>query len=71
MTQLERVFLDDKGNPTAKDGDKVFWFKCLSCSEQVISKVEFKIANVVCPHCKNKFKIRHYKNGRCSVTVRD
>lgn len=71
MTQLERVLLNDEGDYTAKDGDKVFWFRCLSCNEYVISKIEFKMANVVCPHCKNKFKIRHYKNGHVSIAVRD
>ena len=70
MTQLERVFLDDDGNYTAKDGDLARWFRCLSCDEKVISKIEFKTVNVVCPHCKGKFKVRHFKNGRCDVSIR-
>ena len=71
MTQMEKVLLDDEGNFTVKDGDSTFCFECLSCRKNVISKVEFKMKNVVCPHCKKKFKIRYYKNGRCSITARN
>lgn len=70
MKQGDRVFLDDKGNMTCKDGDLVHWFHCMSCNEYVIAKEIYENQNVVCPFCKNKFKVRIYKNGRINVAIR-
>lgn len=70
MKQEERVFLDDNGETTAKDGELVRWFNCMNCNEYVIAKEVYVNQNVVCPHCKNKFKVRLYKNGKVNVSIR-
>lgn len=70
LKQIDRVFLDDEGNKTCKDGELVHWFACMKCNEHVIAKEIYKIQNVVCPFCKNKFKIRIYKNGRIDIAIR-
>lgn len=71
MKQIERVFLNDEGERTCKDGELVRWFNCMSCNEYVIAKEEYKNQNVVCPFCKDKFKIRLFKNRRIDISVRD
>lgn len=72
MKQIERVLLNDEGERTCcKDGELVRWFKCMSCGEYVIAKEEYKMQNVVCPFCKNKFKVRIYKNNNITLRVRD
>lgn len=70
MKQGERVFLDDEGDMTCKDGDLAHWFHCMSCNEYVIAKEIYKNQNVVCPFCKNKFKVRIFKNGKINVAIR-
>lgn len=70
VKQIDRVFLDDEGNKTCKDGDLVHWFTCMECNEHVIAKEVYKNQNVVCPFCKNKFKVRIYKNGRIDISIR-
>lgn len=70
MTQGERVFLDDNGEMTAKDGDLVRWFSCMNCDEYVIAKEIYTNQNVVCPFCKNKFKVRLFKNGKVNIAIR-
>lgn len=70
MKQEQRVFLDDNGEMTAKDGELVRWFTCMKCDEYVIAKEVYVNQNVVCPHCKNKFKIRIFKNGKVTMSIR-
>ena len=70
MKQGERVFLNDNGEITAKDGDLVRWFRCMNCNEYVIAKEVYIKQNVVCPHCKNKFKVRLFKNGKVNISIR-
>lgn len=70
MKQIERVFLDDENNKTCKDGELVHWLKCMNCEQHVIAKEIYKIQNVVCPFCKDKFKLRIYKNGRIDIEIR-
>ena len=70
MKQGERVLLDDKGYMTAKDGDLCHYVKCFKCGEYVLAKEVYKNQNVVCPHCKGKFKIRFYKNGNVRMSIR-
>ena len=55
---------------TAKDGDLVRWFRCMNCNEYVIAKEVYINQNVVCPHCKNKFKVRLFKNGKVNISIR-
>lgn len=70
MTQGERILLDDEGNAIAKDGDLVYWFRCINCDESIATKVVYTTQNVVCPHCKKKFKVRLYKKGTIRISVR-
>lgn len=70
MKQGERVFLNDNGEMTAKDGDLVRWFRCMECDKYVIAKEVYIKQNVVCPHCKNKFKVRLLKNGNVNISIR-
>ena len=71
MDQESRIFLNDDGNKTCKEGDLAHLINCMSCREYVIIKSIYENQNVVCPFCKNKFKIRIYKNGRVDVAIRE
>ena len=46
VKQIDRVFLDDEGNKTCKDGELVHWFTCMNCNEYVIAKEVYKNQNV-------------------------
>lgn len=70
MKQGESVLLDDEGNATAKDGEIVRWFKCMNCDEYVAAKEVYKNQEVVCPHCKGKFKVRIFKNNSIRIAIR-
>lgn len=67
---MKHVLLNDDGNQTCKEGDRARWFPCMKCNKTIVAKELFENQNVICPFCKNKFKVRLFKNGRIDVSVR-
>lgn len=64
MKQGEIMLLDDNGNMTAKDGDKVVYTRCIRCGKHVLAKEVYRISQkVVCPHCYEPIKVQVFKNS--------
>lgn len=63
------VALNEQQEYTIDKPIALIWCIHRGCKGYLFTIQEFKIKEVVCPHCKNKLRVRCYKNSSVNVSL--